>query len=459
MKKLNLGICVSHACNMRHTFCFQNSFSNQRLSDSFLYDRLNSTYADSEYISVIGGELTVIPSMKEYLAHIRNTNREAKISIVTNGLAFDEDWIKVCIENRISVNFSLDATCEERYANLVATAENPFKEIYENYLNAVRAVENGLLLNCISMVVTDSSVDDIEDFVKLALRDGVNAQILYSNNECVPLTTKIKESVFKAMRLKEFCRNYIDVRLLNLPDEYCLNAYTNMQDFVASMKSTEKAEFLKQNPHRKAPVKYDEWSFYGVSSSCDRCTLPWNGLYIMPNGDVMICCCMSNYIIGNLYFQSIEEIRNSSYAKGIQEAIGQDDYSYCWERCRLNYYPKKSLIIGGFWDDLQKTFDSGKYEDYYARTEYENQYEGFADPKIIYQKAFSAHMIGKINEALELYNKALEKGFDEFWVRYNRADVYLHLGMRTEAKSDITIAHRLQPNHEGAREMAKGLEG
>jgi tetratricopeptide (TPR) repeat protein len=76
------------------------------------------------------------------------------------------------------------------------------------------------------------------------------------------------------------------------------------------------------------------------------------------------------------------------------------------------------------------------------------------DPEINYLTGFCRLILNtEINEALVNFNKALEYGFDEFWVKYNRASVYEKLGMKSEAKNDILSAIKLNPTHEGAQKV------
>lgn len=459
----NLGISVGLACNMRHNFCYQSSFHTDRISDEILYEKLAKVYGKCKYICVLGGELTVIEGMKEYLTYLRGVNSRAVISIVTNGSRFDEEWIRLCTDNRISVNFSLDASSEEAYGKLMASGKNPYGSVRENYDKALRAYnEEGFLLNCISMVVTDNSVEDMVPFVKGAVSEGVNCQILFTNNECVETTDRVREAVYKALKLKKFCRDYIDIRVLNLGDDYTINSLFNMADLAASpLLEKEKQDFFEGIVPKKHLHAYDEWSYFGVNEELSKCTLPWNGIYVMYNGDVMPCCCMSHYICGNLYQQNLEEILNSEYFRKVKQAVENNDYSYCWSRCRLTMKPSQTYKSGGFWEDAQRLFDDGNYE------AYANWAEGLSatdklDARMTYWLAFSCHMQNLLDKAILYYTNALKKGFDPFWVRYNRADAYLRLGGEVslqKAKEDIRAAHALKPEHEGVQVMYKNLFG
>lgn len=68
-----------------------------------------------------------------------------------------------------------------------------------------------------------------------------------------------------------------------------------------------------------------------------------------------------------------------------------------------------------------------------------------------YLLAFCLHCLGSDTErALDLYNTALKKGAPDFWVLYNRADLYLLMGKPEEALRDALAATSIAPDHEGA---------
>ena len=71
-------------------------------------------------------------------------------------------------------------------------------------------------------------------------------------------------------------------------------------------------------------------------------------------------------------------------------------------------------------------------------------------PLANYLYAFCLHMLGlHIKKAVEHYGKALQYGFDEFWVRYNRGSLYAQFGRKDEARTDIQRAISMRPNHAG----------
>ena len=74
------------------------------------------------------------------------------------------------------------------------------------------------------------------------------------------------------------------------------------------------------------------------------------------------------------------------------------------------------------------------------------------DAEAQYHLAFTLHTMGiKYEEALQRYTIAFEKGFDPFWVYYNRGSLYYILGDLKKAEMDLKKAESLNPKHEGVR--------
>ena len=77
---------------------------------------------------------------------------------------------------------------------------------------------------------------------------------------------------------------------------------------------------------------------------------------------------------------------------------------------------------------------------------------------INYLYALCLHMQKKDpQKAIHHYNVALQNGFDEFWVRYNRASILADLGMLDDASADIDRALKLRPNDTGAMNILERI--
>jgi len=62
-------------------------------------------------------------------------------------------------------------------------------------------------------------------------------------------------------------------------------------------------------------------------------------------------------------------------------------------------------------------------------------------------RAYTAQMRGETNEALEFYNRVLERDPDNAWAYHNRGTVYEKIGRPKKANADWKKAHRLDPSY------------
>jgi Flp pilus assembly protein TadD len=80
------------------------------------------------------------------------------------------------------------------------------------------------------------------------------------------------------------------------------------------------------------------------------------------------------------------------------------------------------------------------------------------DSELNYLFALCLHIQNKDLElAMKHYNLALQYGFDEFWVKYNRGSLYAKLGNTEQAKADLMRAVELKPENQGPQQVLQHL--
>ncbi len=79
-----------------------------------------------------------------------------------------------------------------------------------------------------------------------------------------------------------------------------------------------------------------------------------------------------------------------------------------------------------------------------------------SDPLWNYHMAFCLHQCNNdLQTALKHYNLALENGFDEFWVKFNRGLLLLQMNERHQARIDLERAYSLHPDHPNLEQLVK----
>lgn len=80
------------------------------------------------------------------------------------------------------------------------------------------------------------------------------------------------------------------------------------------------------------------------------------------------------------------------------------------------------------------------------------------DPEWNYLAGYCWHALGgEQDKALRCYDLALQHGFEEFWVRFNRGSLLWSMGRRDSALVDLQRAAELQPNHKGPQEVLQQI--
>ena len=324
-------------CNMRCKFCYQGGFASTRISDDILYNKLLPVLQKTKLIYLAGGEITIIPGMKEYIVFLRKRFPNISILISTNGLLLDLEWAKFLVDNNVLVNYSLNASNAENYKYKVYNVnyETNYKIIYENLCTALRYQNDTgeRIINFISTVVDDDSLDDIEKLAILGLKLGVNVYYRFNNGR-IELSQNVIEKEYDIFLLKYFCEEFIDIDLQFSPN------IRNKETIMSSIRSNyinkvKKHIFLKQLGF--SPKKSTKKIIYCMESHIDDdgsyCPALGNMLSITPNGLVCLCGYTPNGIAGDLNHQSIEEIFEQQIVQDMIKSIKSGNYQYCFERC------------------------------------------------------------------------------------------------------------------------------
>ncbi|MEY8335232.1 SPASM domain-containing protein [Lachnospiraceae bacterium 47-T17] len=445
-----LYLLVSQMCNIRCNFCYQENFGTDRLSDEILYRKLKPLYPKVKFIPIVGGEVTIVPGMKEYVTWLKENYPHIDIVIGTNGVAFDNEWVDLCRKYKLMINYSLNAVHLDTYKSIL-NGEKPeqiFRAINKNFQELLYAQieDRDNYINEISMVVTDYTACDVEDFILKGLEWGVNPMIRFNVEKDSVFSPEMLKAEQTAYKLKYFCENYITVTPWHSPNfqEEDRIMHQLKKDF-----SDEKKSFLKNHKKKKALCPTVTYLDYLIKAN--GCPVIKQALAVGFDGSVVPCYNLPEYVLGNLYYHTLDEILDSPQLCEIREQIEKNDYKYCFERCPLNQNPTTSI------KNARRNY-TPLYEKYFSGGELLkalNEYKKIVGTPLFkarqkYEMAYCLHVgAGKLEEAIDLYTKAYEENFDEFWIKYNRAAAYIDLGNIELARNDIADAEALNPEHEG----------
>lgn len=369
---LELYITPQNTCNLDCAFCCEDHLTSRphRLSDTILYERLRPYYEKAALIWVVGGELTILPGMKDYVSYLGERYPRANLAIVTNGTKFDEEWRQLCLKHDVFVRCSLNASNAQAYANAVQLdrSEEVYTEIWDNLKAFLELKEqNGRPYPRpgVSMVVTKDSVADMPNFIGLACRHrlpawmymGMEGQWVSDFDELPP--GDWRHAVHRQiLELKEVFGAYVPIQVEHMANRLYLEArqavraelaavaneirarYATLLTQCASASSTTQLQ-TEEAAYRQSRGRHPWPKSHMKLNGVQVCRRPWAYIALSADGTVTPCC-RRIQDWGNINRMDIGTIRNSPPARAMREAMLLGFYDHCWGACNCNLNPSSS---------------------------------------------------------------------------------------------------------------------
>lgn len=306
---------LTSKCNMTCRHCYNDSgVAGKSLikSDEFTKLVLKLRQLHCEHIILSGGEPLIHPEICNFITKASSLGIR-DISVITNGLIFNNEFARVCHQNGVTVVISMDGPDMLSYS-LFRKEEN-FQHVLAHVIQYAQ--------NCeveINMVLSKRNYMVIEDMAKFAVQNGIK-KINLLNLTCTGRAVDFYEVAALDNRELEECRNNI----------------------------------------RKAVKAYPEVQFLGavnpiVVNTCRYLIPTDNPEYHVRIDSIgnMYLCSAATKIAGNLLFQELDEIRSAlngavtsemrkQFVKLYSDCRTCEVQTVCRKGCPLSFTDKKQM--------------------------------------------------------------------------------------------------------------------
>ena len=150
-------------------------------------------------VDVTGGEPLASPAFRRFIERVAHRHTSPFISIITNGSFLTQTWLsRLPVLPFISVTVSLNAASEKTYETV--TRGIPWRKIRQNVERLLDARQTGKFSGDIiySFVILRANIHEIEDFARMAIRDGVSLRYVLPegnrNNQSILLSLESMET-------------------------------------------------------------------------------------------------------------------------------------------------------------------------------------------------------------------------------------------------------------------------
>lgn len=294
---------TEYTCNLECKMCslWHKDYAEKRNQKTELsIKKLEKIYKNLKELSIrkitfIGGE----PFLKNYLIEAASLSRKYGLipSVVTNGTLLNKEKIKHIVENEIFENIIFSVDGPEKIHNEIR-GKKIFNQVYSNLI-LFRNIKNKLKKKKPRIMI----------YITLWIK---NYKYL---NETVKILSKVNPNKIRIQLASFITQKIIDETDRVIPDSLKIHSYQNnlsiSENILKEIKTAVK-EVKENYPHLN--IDYEKI----LIAENKKCHFINTDTVITPNGDILVCPMLTNYIAGNIYSESLKKIWIKNYIK-IQE--------------------------------------------------------------------------------------------------------------------------------------------
>ena len=372
---LVLQLCFNNDCNCKCSFCtiyHQQGLERRTINPDIIYKQLLPLYPKTATIFPTYGEITHRIEGYNYLSFINKNYHHINIHVESNGIAFDEKWRKLALDNLMSINFSVNGIDEKSYRKTVWDKEGIFTRATNNIKQYIEDLEANNLAEfrpSFSCVLNSTNYQNVLQFVKNALELKIWKIYFYFDcreNSVSKLTVKDQEHFDNALmtllelekllwnKVRIGFRLYIPVK--NLSDyekkiekvdiETLKQKYSDIWEIAKDFDTYRFWQIKTQK--RKEHGKFQYNYYIEMASNCYNqkdyngtmiCENPDTHIRIREDGRLGVCSLIGYRDTYNIYnFMENGQINwyklfNDEYRRKLRRNFRNGDYSGCMKNC------------------------------------------------------------------------------------------------------------------------------
>lgn len=336
-----LTLKLTNRCNLHCVMCGQ-VYGNLReqeedLNYEIIKERLKSNN-DIKTVYLFGGEPLLYKKFVPLIKLLQEKSIDTLIS--TNGTLLDlfiDDLIKYQVRD---LSISLDSM-DEKFCDEIR-GKGVYKKVFENIRKLIDTKKKAnseypyIGINCVILKKNYKKLVEFYNFMKKSFPEI--ARINYESP--MAMTEELGRKHEQVMRTEFNCDPISWKWFFNKINSYNKEELNVIYNQIEALKKKEKATF-------QAPTCYEDIvnSFteeYKIPSRI--CIYPFSMLAILPNGDVTYCVDFPDYIVGNIYKDTFEDIFKGEKSDHIREYLKENNGLPICARCPHRFDTDEFLI-------------------------------------------------------------------------------------------------------------------
>lgn len=372
-----LRIRITNACNAKCRYCgVRNTFGVERehaMEPIWYYEYCKPLYDKVNVILITGGDAFIARESYPYMKFMSENYSRITLMTESNGIAFDERFRRLAADNLFKTHFSVNASNAEVFdQSCWQGGAGVFPRMLENireYVKLLQEEDKLCFAPSLSMVINHDNVEDVRNFVQMALELHAWDVIFYfdySENDMSSDYFSYPEQGRKVLRLLMeiervlaehvlvYFRLWIPVKeaapiqkeVEGVPIEVLKEKYHDLLELCETR--SPRVDFEKRNTWRKKLGKNVLTFYEDVAPSLrltrrngqQMCFAPWGEIDLYPSGRLDFC----GWFVPTLNLNDFVEenqvdwdkILNSFEFMAARKRIVQGNFRGCQVCCPMN---------------------------------------------------------------------------------------------------------------------------
>ena len=323
-----LRIRITNACNAKCRYCgVRNTFGAERdhaMNPVWYYEYCRPLYEKVNVVLITGGDAYIAKESYSYMRFMSENYPRITLMTESNGIAFDERFRRLAADHLFKTHFSVNASNPEVFDRSCWEGDGGaavFPKLLGNireYVGLLREEDKLCFAPSLSMVINHDNVDDVRNFIRLALELhawDVSLYFDYSENNMSDDYFGYPEQSRKVLRMLMeiervlaahvlvYFRLWIPVKeaapiqreVEGTPLETLREEYSDLLELCKER--SPKREFDQRNAWRRKAGKRELTFYEDVAPSLhlerregqQMCFAPWGEIDLYPSGRMDFC--------------------------------------------------------------------------------------------------------------------------------------------------------------------------
>ncbi|MCP4664785.1 MAG: radical SAM protein [Deltaproteobacteria bacterium] len=332
-------------CPLSCAMCHNKRTTPKMISETLL-KRIEPYFMDLEVMAIHGEGEPLLSNLRYFVE--RSVRHDFVLHMNSTGLLLTRKIADLLLKTRLSIRFSIHSGSKKTYRKVIGYDLDRVSENISYLVKRARSSDKGHDF-WLSFLVMKENIEEIEDFLRLAHDWGIH------NVRFERLSPNWQSLRGVDMKDRNFTFKYFEQYNEHIRAKFLrkLPGYQNLAHklgidihFSSPLSHKEGFQPIKELSNTVTTALFGR-GLFPLSRFEGACLAPWFGQLIINQKGTVRLCCQTEYVLGNLYDATLDEIWNSKKMQAVRRSFKKGRIPRICGYCRgfsFDNYPANSFV-------------------------------------------------------------------------------------------------------------------